>query len=72
MSGNDKVVADYASISIFAVQELDVFTYWQMLRDAVIYACQQTEPGREYLEKCWAAEQTEPDRKMLRQYFGKH
>ena len=71
LSGNDKVVASYAGISIFHVQELDVFTYWQLLRDAVIYVCQKTEQGRDYLERCWAAEQTEPDRKMLRQYFGK-
>ena len=71
-TGNDKFTADYAGISIFEVQELDVFTYWQLLRDAVIYSCQQTEDGRDYLERCWAAEQTEPDRKALRRYFGKH
>ena len=71
-TGNDKVVADYAGISIFQVQDLDVFTYWQFLCDAVVYNCQQTEEGRDYLEKCWVAQQTEPDRKMLRQYFEKH
>lgn len=71
VTGDDKFVADYAGISIFQVQELDVFTYWQFLRDAVIFACQQTESGREYLEKCWVAQQTEPDRKILRKYFGK-
>ena len=72
VTGDDKFVADYAGVSIFQVQELDVFTYWQFLRDAIIYGCQQTDDGREYLEKCWVAQQTEPDRKMLRQYFGKH
>ncbi len=71
ITGNDKIVADYAGISIFEVQNLDVFSYWFLLREAVIFACQQTEGGRDYLERCWAAEQTEPDRKMLRQYFGK-
>lgn len=70
-TGDDKFVADYAGISIFEVQKLDVFTYWQLLRDAVIYVCRQNEEGRDYLERCWVAEQTEPDRKMLRQYFGK-
>jgi hypothetical protein len=54
------------------MESLTVFEFWLLLRDAVIYNCQQTEEGRDYLERCWAAEQTEPDRKMLRQYFGKH
>lgn len=71
-SGNDKIVADYAGISIFQVQDLNIFLYWFLLREAVIFECQKTEQGRDYLERCWAAEQTEPDRKMLRQYFGKH
>ena len=70
-TGDDKFVADYAGISIFQVQELDVFTYWQFLRDGVIYNRRQTESGREYLEKCWVAQQTEPDRAMLRKYFGR-
>ncbi|QEY35888.1 hypothetical protein FL966_01800 [Caproiciproducens galactitolivorans] len=71
VTGDDKFVADYTGINIFQVQQMDVFTYWQLLRDAVIFTCQQSEQGRDYLERCWAAEQTEPDRKMLRQYFGK-
>lgn len=51
---------------------MDIFKYWFLLREAVIYNCMQTEEGQKYLEKCWMADQTEPDRDMLRKVFGKY
>lgn len=53
------------------IGNLDVFEYFSLLRDAVIYKYMQTEQGREYLDKCWMLEQTKPDRKRLREKFGK-
>lgn len=53
------------------IGNLDVFEYFSLLRDAVIYKLMQTEEGREYLDKCWVLEQTKPDRKRLREKLGK-
>ena len=53
------------------IGNLDVFEYFSLLRDAVIYKYMQTEAGQEYLDKCWMLEQTKPDRKRLREKFGK-
>jgi hypothetical protein len=54
-----------------SIGNLDVFNYWSILRDAVIYRYMQSEKGQEYLERCWMLEQTKPDRKRLREKFGK-
>lgn len=67
----EKLVGDYTGLDFDRIDSLTVFEFWQYLRDAVIYNCMQTEEGREYLDKCWAAEQKDPDRKTLRKYFGK-
>jgi len=50
---------------------MEVFEYWLLLRDAVIYNRMQTEEGREYLDNCYRMEQTQPDRKKLREHFKK-
>ena len=65
-----KIVADYANISIPDTAELEVFDYWGLLRDAVIWNCNKTEKGREYLENAYNYAQTEPDRSALRENFG--
>jgi hypothetical protein len=65
-----KIVHDYTGIDFRSLYSMDIFTYWQYLRDASIYLYNRTESGRDYLRKCWASEQTEPDRKTLRKLFG--
>lgn len=40
------------------------------MRDGLIHMLNQTQAGREYLDKCWILEQTEPDRKALREKYG--
>ena len=67
----EKLVADYARISVFEVDELCYYTYRLLLRDALIHQCESTKSGREYLEKCWILEQTEPDRDKLRDKYGR-
>jgi hypothetical protein len=66
----DKLVCDYARISFFDLEDLPVDEFKFLLREAFIYKMNQTEAGREYLEKCWILEQTTPDRKKLRERFS--
>lgn len=63
----EKIVSDYTGYNFDRVEELEVFEYWLLLRDAVIHKYLQTEEGREYLENCWTIEQTKPDRQSLRE-----
>lgn len=65
-----KIVADYANISILDTAELEVFEYWGLLRDAVIWNCNRSPDGREYLENAYNYSQTKPDRVLLRENFG--
>ena len=36
-------MADYAGISVFDVMQLNVFVYWTLLHDAVVYMYSKTE-----------------------------
>ena len=63
-------MSEYTGYDFDRLEDLSVFEFWLLLRDAVVYNCQQTEQGRDYLEKCWTAEQVSPDRSALREYFG--
>lgn len=65
-----KITADYCNMSFMEILALDIFTYWAWLHDAVVWDCEKTEDGRDYLEKAWAGSQSEPDRKALRALFG--
>lgn len=65
----EKTVAEYANISFLQVYELDVFSYWALLRDAVIFNRSQTKKGREWLKNAWRIIQTKPDDKKLQQKF---
>lgn len=64
-------MAEYAGISLPQVGELDVFTFWALLRDAVIYNHSQTKKGREWLNNAWRLTQTEPEVDKLTEKFGK-
>ncbi|WP_238442475.1 hypothetical protein [Desulfofalx alkaliphila] len=63
-------MSDYARISFLDLEDIRVDDFRALLRDAFIYRLEQSESGREYLEKCWILEQTTPDRKRLREKFG--
>lgn len=65
-----KIASDYTRLSFSEILDLDVFTFWRYLHDAVVWNCQKTKEGREYLENAWYYKQTEPDREALRQKFG--
>jgi hypothetical protein len=53
------------------LDDLEVFEYWLLLRDAVIYNHMQSEEGNKYLENCWRMEQVNPDRKRIREKMEK-
>lgn len=62
----DKAVAEYARISLFDVLGLDIFSYWALLRDAVIYNRAQSDAGRKWLRDAHRLTLTEPDVDGLR------
>ena len=70
-TSDNKLISDYANISIPETFNLDVFTYWGLLHDAVVYVCNKTEKGKEYLERAYNHSQTEPDRETARKFFGR-
>lgn len=66
----DKLVADFANISITAVQSLNYVDYLILRREALIHSLSKTAEGREMLEDAYCFEQTEPDRASLRSWFN--
>lgn len=67
----EKTVSDYTGYNFDRIDELEVFEYWLLLRDAIIHKYMQSKEGVEYLENCWRMEQTEPDRQSLRKKMKK-
>ena len=66
----EKLVADYARISLFEVEELDYLLYLQLRRDAFITKLQETRTGNEYLTSAWRLSRTDNDRQKSRALFG--
>lgn len=62
-----KIVSDYTALNFNEVNNTDIFTFWSWLHDAVVWNCEKSEEGQDYLEKCWTNSQTEPDRIALRE-----
>lgn len=56
-------MADYAGVSLPQVEELDVFTFFLLLHDAVVWRLSATEKGREYLDTAARLRMTEPERR---------
>lgn len=66
-----KAVAEYARISLFDAFALDIFRYWALLRDAIIYNRAQSEAGRKWLRDAHRLTQTEPDMEGLQAFIEK-
>lgn len=64
------MVADYVGISLFEVYQLDLFTYWALLHDAIVYGNAQTEEGRKWLHNAWRLTQVTPDYGKLHEKYG--
>lgn len=70
-TSDKKIVSDYARLSFFEIENIDVIEYWGLLHDAVIWNCNKTDEGKKYLENAWYYSQTKPDKSRLREIFGK-
>lgn len=64
-----KIVSDYTQLNFMMIYDLEVFDYFGYLHDAVVWACDKTEAGREYLADAYMHSQTEPDRAALREHI---
>lgn len=69
---SEKLVMDFARLSLWEVQELDLDVYLYLVREAYIYDLSQTKQGREYLETCKRLTVTKPEREKLRARYGKN
>lgn len=56
---------------LFQVYEMDIFTFWALLRDVIIYNQSRTKAGRKWLNNAYRLTQTEPDLPKLRRKAGK-
>lgn len=65
------MVSQYSGLNLIEVNQLDIFEYWVLRRDAWIDHLSQTEKGQEYLDNAWICEQTSPDVERLRARFGR-
>lgn len=70
-TAGERLVHEHTGLSFKEIDNLPLDAYLRLRRDAYIYKLNQTDGGREYLDKCWTLEQTEPDRHALRQKFGR-
>lgn len=60
----DKLVADYANMSIYEIDEINILEYWLLLRDAFIYNLAQTKEGKQYLNDAYRLTQTDADEEI--------
>ncbi|MGN0598651.1 MAG: hypothetical protein ACI4JK_02050 [Oscillospiraceae bacterium] len=57
----DKLVADYANMSIYEIDNISILDYWLLERDAFIEALSKTKEGREYLNNAYRIKQVDAD-----------
>lgn len=57
-------------MSILDADEFDIFTFWALLRDAIIFNRSQTKDGRNWLKNAWRIKQTEPETEKLHRKIG--
>lgn len=64
------MVQEYTGIDFIDQLELPVFEYWGYVHDAIIWNCNQSENGKQYLENAYNFAQTEADREGLSQLLN--
>ncbi|MGN0077681.1 MAG: hypothetical protein ACI36V_02740 [Coriobacteriales bacterium] len=65
------MAADWLRIPLTEVDKLDYLFYLRVRRDAFVSRLEQSEAGRDYLQKAWLLSRTEPDREASRRLFGR-
>lgn len=63
-----KIVSDYTRLDFCQIQNLGIFTFWGWLHDAIVWNCNKSDEGKDYLEMCWCMSQTEPDEDAWEQF----
>lgn len=63
-------MADFAGVSLPQVMDLDVFSFWALLRDAIIWNHAGTKKGREWLKNAHRLTITEPEEDKLNRKYG--
>lgn len=69
-SQEEKIVSEYTGIDFLELEDLEMFDYWRYLHDAIVWNCNQTEEGREYLENAYYYKQDKPDRDGLKELLS--
>lgn len=64
------MIQEYTGIDFLGQEELPIFEYWGYLHDSIIWNCNQTDDGKQYLENAYNYAQTEPDREGLSSLMG--
>ncbi|MEG1520129.1 MAG: hypothetical protein RR458_04000 [Clostridia bacterium] len=62
-----RLVFEHSGLNYLESEALSIDIFKRLAIDGYIYKLQQTDGGREYLEKCYILQQTKPDRKHLRE-----
>lgn len=65
-TAENKLVADYANMSIPETLELSVTEFYELYCDAFLYNNMSTDEGNRRLEDAWILEQKKPDKHALR------
>ncbi len=60
----DKLVADYANMSIYDIDKISILEYWLLERDAFIEALSKTKEGRKYLNDAYRINQEDADENL--------
>ena len=66
-----KIISDYTLMNFMQIFEINIFEYWNYLHDAVVWNCEKSAEGRDYLESAHNHTAKEPDRKGLREWQTK-
>ena len=70
-SSDLKIISDYTLMNFMQILEINIFEYWGYLHDAVVWNCEKSQQGRDYLESAYNHSSKEPDRKGLREWQTK-
>lgn len=65
-TSENKLVADYANMSIPETMNLNVIEFYELYRDAFLYNNMSSDEGNKRLEDAWILEQSKPDRSALK------
>lgn len=66
-TSENKLVSDYANMSIPETMNLNVIEFYELYRDAFLYNNMSSDEGNKRLEDAWILEQSKPDKSALKE-----